>query len=65
MKAFDNSGRLINEVNTFFTEDGKTVSTVTTYSPLDGRPTLQTIQTWDGKTGKGSTQRVINGKILP
>ena len=64
MKMFDNKGNLLNEINTFFTSDGKTISSITTYSPISGQPTRQTVTEIDSQ-GRGKTTQIINGKILP
>lgn len=65
MKSYDNHGNLVAELDNFRTSDDKTVSTITTYNTYNGRVISQQIQVWDGKTGTGSHQTVIGGKILP
>jgi hypothetical protein len=64
MKTYDNNGKLINEMNTAITSDGKTVTTNTTYNGNNGRPISQNISVRD-KQGKVTTTNVINGKLLP
>jgi hypothetical protein len=64
MKTYDNHGRLINEINTAITSDGKTVSTNTTYNGDNGRPVCQNVSVRDS-AGKVTSTNVINGKILP
>jgi CHASE2 domain-containing sensor protein len=65
MKGYDNQGRLLNEMNTSVTSDGKVINTNTTYNTVNGQPTFQNISVRDTKTGKVTTTNVINGKILP
>jgi hypothetical protein len=62
MKAFDNSGKLVREINRFRTSDGKSVTTNTTY--YNGRPTSQNISVVESN-GKVTSTNVINGKLLP
>jgi len=64
MKTYDNHGWLINEMNTAVNNDGKIISTNTTYSGDNGRPVYQNISVRD-KSGKVTTTNVINGKLLP
>jgi hypothetical protein len=64
MKTFDNQGRLIAEINTTFTQDGKVVTTNTIYNANSGQPIAQTISIRDSR-GKVTTQNTIGGKLLP
>lgn len=64
MKGYDNSGRLISELNSFRTSDGKSISTNTVYNAITGRPTSQSIQVSE-PNGKVSSTTVLNGKLLP
>ena len=43
MKSYDNSGKLVGEINHFRTTDGKSVTTNTQYNSNTGRPTSQTV----------------------
>ena len=63
MKTYDNHGKLVGEINHFRTNDGKSVTTNTTYN--NGRPISQNVSVQDSKTGKVSTTNVIGGKLLP
>jgi YD repeat-containing protein len=63
MKSYDNSGKLVGEINNFRTTDGKSISTVTAYDPF-GRPTSQSVAVWE-PSGKVSTTTTIGGKLLP
>jgi hypothetical protein len=64
MKTFDNSGRLVAEINRFRTIDGKAITTNTTYDTNSGRPVNQNISVQQ-PNGKVTTTNVINGKLLP
>jgi hypothetical protein len=64
MKSFDNNGKLVGEINQFRTADGKSVLSVTQYNSHNGNPTSQTVTVSD-TSGKVSTTRTINGKLLP
>ena len=64
MKGYDNQGRLASEINTCYV-DGKTIVTTTSYDPNSGNANYQNISVWDSKTGRGTTQHVIRGKLLP
>ena len=64
MKTFDNSGRLVAEINRFRTSDGKSVTTNTMYDTNSGRPVNQNISVQQ-PDGKVTTTNVINGKLLP
>ena len=64
MKGFDNSGRLISEINSFRTSDGKTITTNTAYSSVNGQPTFQNVTVHESN-GKVSSTNVLNGKLLP
>jgi hypothetical protein len=64
MKTFDNSGRLVAEINHFRTADGKSVTTNTMYDTNGGRTVNQNISVFE-TNGKVTTTNVINGKLLP
>ena len=64
MKTFDNSGRLVTEINHFRTADGKSVTTNTMYDTNSGRPVNQNISVQQ-PNGKVTVTNVINGKLLP
>jgi hypothetical protein len=62
MKTFDNSGKLIGEINHFRTNDGKSITTNTQF--YNGRPINQNVTVCESN-GKVTTTNVINGKLLP
>ncbi len=64
MKGYDNSGRLVSEINSFRTADGKSINTVTSYNAITGRPLSQSVAVWE-PNGKVSTTTTIGGKLLP
>jgi len=64
MKGYDISGRLISEINSFRTNDGKSINTVTSYNAITGRPLNQTVAVWE-PSGKVSSTTTIGGKLLP
>lgn len=64
MRSFDNSGKLIGEINHFRTTDGKSVTTNTQYNSYNGRPVSQTVSVSESN-GKVSTTTAIGGKLLP
>jgi hypothetical protein len=64
MKTFDNSGRLVAEINHFRTADGKSVTTNTMYDTNGGRTVNQNISVFE-TNGKVTSTNVINGKLLP
>ena len=64
MKSYDNSGKLIGEINHFRTTDGKSVTTNTQYNSYNGRPISQTVSVSESN-GKVSTTTTIGGKLLP
>ena len=64
MKTYDNSGKLVSEINHSRTADGTSITTNTAYNTYNGRPVNQTI-TVRQPDGKVSTTNVINGKLLP
>jgi hypothetical protein len=64
MKTYDNHGRLINEMNTSITSDGKTVTTNTNYNADNGRVISQNIAVRDSQ-GKVTVENIIGGKLLP
>ena len=42
MKTFDSQGRLVGEITTTFTQDGKVITTNTIYNANNGQPIAQT-----------------------
>jgi hypothetical protein len=64
MKSFDNSGKLVSEINHFRTNDGKSVTTKTMYDTNNGRPVNQNITVFE-PNGKVKVTNVVNGKLLP
>ncbi len=62
MKSFDNSGKLVGEINHFRTADGKSVTTNTMYN--SDRPANQNITVFE-RNGKVTTTNLINGRLLP
>jgi len=64
VKSYDNSGKLIGEINHFRTTDGKSVTTNTQYNSYNGRPISQTVSVSESN-GKVSTTTTIGGKLLP
>lgn len=64
MKAIDNHGRLVGEINHFRTVDGKSVTTNTQVNSYNGRITSQTVSVAQ-PNGKVSTTTTIGGKLLP
>lgn len=63
MKTFDNQGRLVSEINTTFTQDGKVITTNTIYNANSGQPIAQHISIRDSQ-GKVTTQNIIGGRLL-
>jgi hypothetical protein len=64
MKTYDNQNRLIGEITTIFTQDGKIITTNTIYNANSGQPITQNISIRDSR-GKVTTQNTIGGKLLP
>ncbi len=64
MKSYDNSGKLVGEINRFRTIDGKSVTTNTQYNSYNGQVTSQTVSVAQ-PNGKVSTTTTIGGKLLP
>ena len=64
MKSYDNSGKLVGEINHFRTIDGKSITTNTQFNSYSGRPTNQNISVTESN-GKVSVTNLINGKLLP
>jgi hypothetical protein len=64
VKTFDNSGRLVAEINHFRTADGKSVTSNTMYDTTSGHPTNQNVTVFE-TNGKVSVTNLINGKLLP
>lgn len=64
MKTYDNSGKVVAEINRFRTMDGKAIVSNTIYDTNSGRPVNQNITVFE-PNGKVTTTNVINGKLLP
>ena len=64
MKTYDNQGRLVSEINTTYTQNGKVITTNTIYNANNGQPIAQTISIRDSQ-GRVTTQNTIGGKLLP
>ena len=64
MKSYDNSGKLVGEINHFRTTDGSSVTTNTQYNSHTGIVTSQTVSVAQ-PNGKVSTTTTIGGKLLP
>lgn len=62
MKSYDNSGKLVNELNHFRTTSGDSVTSNTTFN--NGRVVSQTVSVAQ-PNGKVSTTTTIGGKLLP
>ena len=62
MQIRNNSGELIGEINTAYTDAGQVITTNTMYDR--GNPIFQTISVRDNQ-GQMRTTNVIRGKILP
>ena len=65
MKSYDNSGKLVSEINHFRTSDGKSITTNTQFNTHNGQVANQNVSVQDSKTGKVSTITTIGGKLLP
>ena len=64
MKSYDNSGKLVSEINHFRTADGKSVTTNTIFNTHNSQPTNQNITVRESN-GKVTVTNLINGKLLP
>jgi hypothetical protein len=64
MKTYDGQGRLVGEITTAFTQDGKVITTNTIYNTNNGQPIAQHVSIRDSR-GKVTTQNTIGGKLLP
>ena len=64
MRTYDNHGRLVGEINTTFTQDGKVITTNTTYNTNNGQRIAQHISIRDSQ-GRVTTKNTIGGKLLP
>jgi hypothetical protein len=65
MKSYDNSGKLVGEINHFRTTDGKSVTTNTIFNTHNGQVASQNVSVQDSKAGKVTTTTTIGGKLLP
>jgi hypothetical protein len=64
MKTYDSQNRLVGEITTVFTGDGRVVTTNTIYNANNGQPIAQTISIRDA-LGRVTTQNIIGGRLLP
>jgi hypothetical protein len=64
MKTYDNSGKVIAEINHFRTNDGKSVTSNTQYSN-GGHVSSQNVTVCDTNNGKVTSTNTIGGKLLP
>jgi len=64
MKTYDGQGRLVGEISTIFTGDGKVITTNTIFNANNGQPIAQNISIRDSR-GKITTQNTIGGRLLP
>ena len=64
MKTYDGQGRLVGEINTIFTQDGKVITTNTVYNANSGQPITQHISVRDLQ-GRVTTRNTFGGKLLP
>jgi hypothetical protein len=64
MKMFDNHGHLVAETNVVITSTGS-VTSQTMYDTWSGRVVSQRITVVDSTTGKGHSEIVVGGKLLP
>jgi hypothetical protein len=64
MRTYDNSGKLVSEINHSRTADGTSVTTNTVYNTYNGRPVSQNITVRE-PNGKVGVTNIINGKLLP
>ena len=64
MKTFDNSGKLVSEINHFRTAVGKSVTTNTIFNTHNSQSANQNITVFE-RNGKVTSTNVINGKLLP
>ena len=65
MKTYDNSGKLVAEINHFRTGDGKSVTTNTMYNTNNGRVASQNVSVQDMSNGKVTSTTTLGGKLLP
>ena len=64
MKAIDNHGRLVGQIEHFRTTNGDSVTTNTQFNSYNGQVTSQTVSVAQ-PNGKVSTTTTIGGKLLP
>jgi hypothetical protein len=64
MKSYDNSGKLVSEINHFRTPDGRSITTNTQFNTSNGQPTNQNVTVFE-PNGKVKVTNFINGKLLP
>ena len=66
MKAYDNHGNLVSEINTSYTSSGRVITTTTTYDTYHpGRVAYQNIEVRNLNNGKVSSEFVYGGNLLP
>ena len=64
MKTYDGQGRLVGEITTTFTQDGKVITTNTIYNANNGQAVSQNISVRNSQ-GKVTTKNTFGGKLLP
>ena len=64
MKSYDNSCKLVSEINHFRTSDGKSITTNTQFTST-GRVSSQNVTVCDTNNGKVTSTNSIGGKLLP
>jgi len=64
MKSYDNSRKLVSEINHFRTADGRSITTNTMYDTNSGRPVNQNVTVFE-TNGNVTVTNVLNGKLLP
>jgi hypothetical protein len=64
MKAIDNRGRLVGQIEHFRTANGDSVTTNTQVNSYNGQVTSQTVSVVQ-PNGKVNTTTTIGGKLLP
>ena len=64
MKTYDSQNRLVGEITTTFTQDGKVITTNTIYNTNNGQPVSQNISVRNSQ-GKVTTRNTFGGKLLP
>jgi hypothetical protein len=55
----------VSEINHFRTNDGKSITTNTTFNTHNGQVASQNVSVQDSKTGKVTSTTTLGGKLLP